>query len=207
MDKWLLSILLLSSSTSCTISQQLDSYMDALTQLNRFNGTVLVAQGDTILLSKGYGSACFEFDVPNTPQTYFRICSISKMLTAVAILQLQEKGLLRFDDTVNMYIDFPRAQEITVHHLLSHTSGLPSDSLPIEMAAIPTSLEKIVSFFKDKPLKCNPGEDFHYSNEGYYLLSYIIEKISGKKFESYCKEAIAKPSGMSVKSLDTVSMP
>ena len=184
------------------MSKQLDSYMNALTELNRFSGTVLVAKDGTILLNRGYGLASQEFDVPNTPQTYFRICSISKMVTAVAILQLQEKGLLKVSDSLSKYLpDYPRGNGITIHHLLTHTSGISSCNFPLEMTTIPTSVETITAFYKTKPLESKPGADFHYSNGNYCILSYIIEKISGKKFESYIKEHIAKPAGMNESSL------
>lgn len=203
MNKILLSVMVLSiSCLGQEMSHQLDTYMSALTQLNRFSGTVVVAKGNTILLNKGYGLASAEFDVPNTPQTYFRICSISKMFTAVAILQLQEKKLLKLDDPISDYIpDYPRGKEITIHHLLTHTSGISGCNFPLEMATVPTSLNTIVAFFKDKPLEFNSGSDFQYSNAGYCILSYIIEKVSGKKFESYIKEFIAKPAKMNVSSL------
>ena len=97
------------AKTNQDIGQQLDAYMQALTQLNRFSGSVLVAQGDVILLNKGYGLASHEFDVPNSAQTRFKICSITKMVTAAVILQLQEKGLLKVTDPISKYFpDYPQ---------------------------------------------------------------------------------------------------
>jgi len=178
-------------------SQQLDKYMEALTKLNRFSGVVLIAKGDTILLNKGYGFASYEFEVHNTSQMKFRICSITKMITAVAILQLQEKGLLDVNDSVSHYLpDYPRGEEITIHQLLSHTSGISSDNLPLEMVVCPAKLEDMLSFFKNKPLEFEPGSDYRYSNAGYYLLSYIIETISGTSYETYIQENILIPSKM-----------
>lgn len=176
------------------LTQQLDTYMQALTKLNRFIGSVLVAKRNTVLLDKGYGFANYEFDVPNTPRTKFKICSITKMVTAAAIMQLQERGLLKVSDAISKYLpDYPRGSEITIHHLLTHTSGVSSLNTPFEMVVLPTNLEHIVSFFKSKALEYEPGSDYTYSNAGYYILSYIIEKVSGKRYESFIKEIILEP--------------
>ena len=135
--------------------------------------------------------------MPLIEQTVFRICSISKMITAVAILRLCEQGYLRLDNPISTYIpDFHRGDEITIHHLLSHTSGVIGANLPLEMVAAPKSLDTILSFYKTKPLEFKPGADFLYSNAGYCALSRIIEKVSGKSFEQYIKETIAVPLGM-----------
>ncbi len=180
-----------------TMSKQLDVYMDALTKLNRFSGTVIVTKGNEILLNKGYGFASLEFEVPNTEHTLFRICSITKMVTAAALMQLQERGLLNVHDVVNKYIpDFPRGNEITIHQLLSHTSGVSSENFPLEMVVQPAHFDQIISFIKSKPLEYDPGSDYRYSNGGYYVLSHIIEKVSGKTYESFVKENILVPSGM-----------
>jgi CubicO group peptidase (beta-lactamase class C family) len=176
------------------IVQRLDTYMQALTGLNRFSGSVVVAKGNTVLLNKGYGLANHEFDVPNTPQTRFRICSITKMITATAIMQLQEKELLHVTDPISTYLpDYPRGNEITIHHLLTHTSGIFSGNLPFEMVVFPASLEQMVTFYKDKPFEYEPGSDYQYSNAGYFLLSCIIEKVSGKKYEAYVQKNILAP--------------
>lgn len=176
------------------LTQQLDAYMQALTKLNRFSGTVIVAKKNTILLNRGYGFANCEFDVPNTSQTKFRICSITKMITASAIMLLQERGLLHVNDPISKYVpDYPRGNEITIHHLLTHTSGLPTCNLPLEMVVLPTGLEQILSFFKGKLLEYKPGADYKYSNAGYSVLSYIIEKISGRTYESFIKDTILEP--------------
>lgn len=178
-------------------NHKLDLYMKALTKLNRFSGSVLVAKGDEVLLNKGYGLASYEFEVPNTPQTKFRICSITKMVTAVAVMQLQKRGLLEVNDHLNKYFDdFPRGDEITIHQLLTHTSGLSSGNVPFEMVVCPATLEEICSFFKNESLEYEPGSDYQYSNAGYFILSYIIEKVSGKSYESFVKENILVPLNM-----------
>ncbi|MGC2310125.1 MAG: serine hydrolase [Candidatus Babeliaceae bacterium] len=179
------------------VSEQLDAYMQALTKLNRFSGSVVVAKGNTILLNKGYGFASHEFEIPNTPQTRFRICSITKMITAAAIMQLQERGLLQVSDSISKYLpDYPRGHEITIHHLLTHTSGVSSGNMPLEMVVSPATLEQIISFYKNEPLEYGPGADYRYSNAGYLLLSAIIERISGKSYTSFIKENILVPVNM-----------
>jgi CubicO group peptidase (beta-lactamase class C family) len=179
------------------VSQKLDAYMTALTNLNRFSGSVVVAKGDTVLLNKGYGFANHEFEVPNTPDTRFRICSITKMVTATAIMQLQEKMLLHVSDPISKYIpDFPRGDEITIHHLLTHTAGIYSGNFPLEMVVCPASLEQIIACYKDKTLEFKPGTDYRYSNGGYFLLSYIIEKALGTTYEAYVQENILVPLSM-----------
>lgn len=179
------------------ISQKLDAYLQALTEMNRFSGSVVVVKGDTVLLNKGYGLASWEFEICNTAQTKFRICSITKMVTAVAIMQLQERGLLRVTDRISEYLpDYPRGDEITIHQLLTHTSGIASCNFPLEMVVQPATLEQIISFVKNKPLEYAPGSDYQYSNNGYCILSAIIEKISGKRYESFIRENILAPFGM-----------
>jgi len=185
------------------ISNALDSYMQALTNLYRFSGVVVVAKGDKVLLNKGYGLANFEHDVPNTPTTKFRFCSITKMVTAVAILQLCEQGVLKLTDPITTFFpDYPRGNEITIHHLLSHTSGLPARSLnfPLEMIVLPTPLEKYISYAKDKPLEFEPGAGYEYCNIGYYLLTAIIEKMSGKSYQEFMHANIFQP--LDIKNID-----
>jgi len=141
--------------------------------------------------------ANYELDVPNTPETKFRIASVTKQFTAMAIVQLQEMGLLNVNDSISKYIpDYPRGDEIIILHLLNHKSGIPNMSLSSEKAKFPISLKKLVDLFKNKPLEFTPGEKFEYSNAGYALLAYIIEKVSGKTYEEFLRENIFKPLGM-----------
>ena len=179
------------------LTQSLDNYMQVLTDLNRFSGTVLVAKGDHILLNKGYGLASHEFNIANTIDTTFRICSITKMVTAATIMQLQEKGQLNVSDTLNKYIpDYPRGDEITIHQLLTHTAGLSSCNMPLEMVVMPITIDQIISFYKTMPLEFEPGTGYQYSNAGYFILSDIIQKISGVSYEEYVTKNILKPSNM-----------
>lgn len=182
------------------IKLKVDECIDAYTKTGGFSGSVFIARGGKILLSKGYEMANYEYDLPNTPQTKFLLGSVTKQFTAMAIMQLQEKGLLDVNDPINKYIpDYANGEKITVHHLLTHTSGIPSftDFPEYEQTMmIPSPVEKTIERFKDKPLEFAPGEKFKYSNSGYILLGYIIEKVSGKSYEEFLKENIFQPLGM-----------
>lgn len=179
---------LLLISTGCAHSYdlrpKLDSCVKAFAEQGKFSGSVLVAKGDKILLSKGYGMANYELDVPNTPRTKFRLASITKQFTAMAIMQLQERGLLSVDDKLIKYIPkYPNGDKITVHHLLTHSSGIPDyETYPDfkQKRVEARTLEQHIEWIKQKPIDFQPGERYHYSNSGYILLSYIIEKVSGK---------------------------
>ena len=174
----------------------------------QFMGAVLVARGSDILLDKGYGFANLEWNVPASPKTKFRLGSITKQFTAAAILLLEERGKLNVNDPVKKYMsDAPATwDKITIFNLLTHTSGIPNftdfpDYASLEpFAATPTQL---VARFRDKPLEFQPGERWNYSNSGYVLLGYLIEKISGEKYEQFVQENIFKPLGMTDSGYDS----
>jgi CubicO group peptidase (beta-lactamase class C family) len=183
------------------IESKVDEYVNAYMKMGRFSGSIFIAQNGNVLVSKGYGMANYEHDVPNTPQTKFRLGSITKQFTSMAIMQLQEKGMLNVDDAVSKYIpDYSETgKKITIYHLLTHTSGIPNfTSFPdyVTTMMIPSPVEKIVERFKDKPLEFEPGEKFSYSNSGYVLLGYIIEKVTGASYEKYIQENIFQPLNM-----------
>lgn len=184
------------------VRTRVDEYFTHLAKLQRFSGTVLFAKDGQILLSKGYGLANHEWDIPNTPQTKFRLGSITKQFTAMAIMQLEERGLLKVDDPIIKYVpDYPKAtgEKITIHHLLTHTSGIPNfTSFPEYQKTMmsPSPAEKTLDRFKDKPLDFTPGEKFNYSNSGYVLLGLIVEKVSGKAYDVFLQENIFGPLGM-----------
>lgn len=139
------------------LEAQVNEYLQVHTNKYYFSGSVLIAQNGNILISKGYGMANYELDVPNTPQTKFRIGSITKQFTAMAIVQLQEKNLLYVNDSIIKHIpDYPETgKQISIHHLLTHTSGIPNfTSFPDyeETMMIPSSVETTIAKFKDKPL-------------------------------------------------------
>lgn len=187
--------------TSEQISARVNEYMNAAVKNEHFSGSILVAKDGQPIISKGYGMANYELDVPNTPNTVFRLGSITKQFTATAILLLQEKGKLSVNDAICKYLEnCPQTwQPVTIKNLLTHTSGVPNytDS-PDFMKTVAQAVtnEELVTRFKDKPLDFAPGEKFKYSNSGYHLLGMIIEKVSGKPYADYLQENIFAPLGM-----------
>jgi len=177
---------------------------------SRFMGSVLVAQDGKVLLDKGYGFANLEWDVPNTPTTKFRLGSITKQFTAASILLLEERGKLKVEDPVKKYMpNAPAAwDKITIFHLLTHTSGIPSftgfsDYESHEAQAMTPG--KLVEWFRDKPLEFEPGTKWNYSNSGYVLLGYLIEKISGESYSDFVQQNIFTPLGMKDSGYDSNS--
>ena len=183
-----------------SFSEKVDAYIQPYLDAGGFSGTILAAKGGEILLNKGYGMANYEFNVPNSPGTKFQIASISKTFTAAAIMLLQERGKLDIHDTLEKFIPgYPGGNKITIHHLLTHTSGIPDVNMFPEYeqkSKFPQTLEQIISMFKDKPLIFKPGEKYGYSNSNYNLLAYIIEKVSGLDFGRFLQENIFKPLDM-----------
>jgi CubicO group peptidase (beta-lactamase class C family) len=177
---------------------------------NSFMGTVLVARGEKILLNKGYGFANLEWEIANTPTTRFRIGSITKQFTAASILLLEERGRLSVNDPVRTHLpDAPAAwDKVTIFHLLTHTSGIPSfTSFPDYQStmSLEVTTEKLVGRFRDRPLEFAPGEKMNYSNSGYVLLGYLIEKISGQSYAQFLQDNIFKPFGMTGSGYDSNS--
>ena len=154
--------------------------------------------------------ANIELAVPNTPQTVFRLGSVTKQFTAMAIMMLQERGKLRVSDPVCQYLtDCPAAwQPLTIRHLLTHTAGIPNyTNFPdfARTAVLPTSSADMVGMLRDKPLEFAPGEKFAYSNSGYYVLGMIIERVSGKTYADFLQANIFTPLGMSYTGYDNPS--
>jgi CubicO group peptidase (beta-lactamase class C family) len=187
------------------LAQNLDSRMDQIVQSyvgnQQFMGSVLVARGSDLLFSKGYGSANLEWDIPNTPATRFRLGSVTKQFTAASILLLEEHGKLSVNDPVKKYLpDAPAAwDKITIFHLLTHTSGIPNfTAFPdySKTEPFPVTPEQLVSRFRDKPLDFEPGEKWSYSNSGYALLGYLIEKVSGSTYQRFLTDNIFTPLAM-----------
>ena len=190
---------------------RMEEVVRSFTPNNRFMGAVLVARGESVLLNKGYGSANLEWEIPNSPSTRFRIGSVTKQFTAAAILLLEERGRLSVEDLVSKHLpDAPPAwAKVTVFHLLTHTSGIPNfTSFPDYQStmSLPVTTERLVARFRDKPLEFEPGEKMNYSNSGYALLGYLIEKISGQTYAQFLQENIFKPLGMSGSGYDSNSV-
>ncbi|HLO11621.1 MAG TPA: serine hydrolase domain-containing protein [Pseudoneobacillus sp.] len=159
-----------------------------------FQGTLLVAQGDQVLFEKSYGWADKKKKVKNTDESQYQIGSLTKSFTAAAILKLQENGQLETSDTLSKYLpDFPRSNDITIHQLLTHTSGIYNYTSGKFNQKSKVSPKGIVKWFEDKKLDFEPGEKFSYSNSNYILLGLIIEKVSGMPYEQFLEENILQP--------------
>ena len=158
------------------LTSKFDEYLNTITRQGNFSGSVLVDRDGKVVFSKGYGLANLEFEIPNTPQTKFRLGSITKQFTAAAILLLQERGKLSVQDPVcKYYVDSCPASwsEITIHHLLTHTSGIPNyTNFPDwqKTMMIPVTIDSLIGRFKDRPLEFKPGTKMSYGNSGYVTL-------------------------------------
>lgn len=164
-------------------------------------GSVLIARDNESVFSRGYGSANLEWNIPNSPSTKFRIGSLTKQFTAASILLLEERGKIRIEDPVKRYLpDAPATWDsVTVFSLLTHTSGVADFTrFPNfqSLKVFPATAEDIVAWFRDKPLDFPTGEQFSYSNSGYALLGYLLEKISGRSYKQFVEENIFMPLGM-----------
>ena len=167
-----------------------------------FSGAVLIAQNGTPMLERAYGYACKGLGVRNQVDTLFNIGSMTKMFTAVSIGQLAEQGRLTFEDTVSRFLpDYPReaGEKVTIHHLLTHTSGMGS-FWNAAFEASRTSLRSVSDYmplFANDPLAFEPVERFGYSNAGYIVLGAIVEQVSGMTYDTYIGENIFNRAGMS----------
>jgi CubicO group peptidase (beta-lactamase class C family) len=161
---------------------------------------VLVVYDGRVVFAKGYGVASLETGEPITPATNFRIASVTKQFTALAILQLIERGKLSLDTTLtDIFPDFPKyGADITVRHLLTHTSGLRAyeDLLP-EGLKIPVLDADVLRIMKEQDSGFfPPGTKYRYSNTGYAVLAMIVESVSGQRFADYLRDEIFLPAGM-----------
>ncbi len=175
-----------------------DIYLSKLTKARLFSGSVLIARNGKVLVRKGYGEADREKHLVNTAQTKFRLGSTTKQFTAMAILILQARGKLNVQDRICTYFSgCPTAwQKITLHHLLTHTSGITDFTRFPDFQTTqgsPSSPTETIARFKDKPLDFQPGKKFSYSNSGYVVLGVIIEQASGKRYEAFLQENIFVP--------------
>lgn len=182
------------------VNNELNNYMELLHKYENFNGSILIAKKGNIILDKGYGFADIDQNIKNKTQTRFAIGSVTKQFTAMAIMQLDEKQMLNIEDKISKYLpDFPNGDGITIHNLLTHTSGLVNYTELPEFYVLESEdpkVEDVLNLIKDKPLEFEPGTQFKYCNTGYALLSEIIEKVSGVTFEEYLHENIFRPLNM-----------
>ncbi|CAN5413775.1 hypothetical protein BH10ACI2_BH10ACI2_00740 [soil metagenome] len=177
-----------------------DNYVKAHMAENHVPGVALaVLKGGRVVKVKGYGLASLEFNAPVTPQTVFEIGSVSKQMTAAAIMLLVEDGKVSLDDPVSKYIrNTPDTwKAVTIRHLLTHSSGVKSYTSLDGFALLKRM--KVDDFIKQlapQPLEFTPGEKNIYSNSGFSLLAYVIESASGKQYMDFMRERIFGPLGM-----------
>lgn len=184
------------------LAKSLDSLLSKQFNPNGPGISLLVAKKGKIIYEKAFGSASLELSVPIRPEMVFNLGSITKQFTAVAILQLVEKGKISLQDSLQKYVpDFPsKGYPITIENLLTHTSGI-KDYMQIDypepyMERRDFSPKVLIDSFKSLPLEFEPGTKFHYSNSGYFLLGFIIERVTAKTWQDYLQENIFTPLGL-----------
>jgi len=169
----------------------------------QFNGSALVAENGKVVYKGAFGMANMEWNIPNTPDTRFRLGSITKQFTATATLQLVEQGKIKLDGKITDYLpDYRKdtGDKVTIHHLLTHTSGIPSytgqPGFFENVSRNPYKVDEFVKKYASGNLEFEPGSKFSYNNSGYFLLGAIIERVTGKPYEQVLKENIFDPLGM-----------
>jgi CubicO group peptidase (beta-lactamase class C family) len=175
-----------------SLEYKLNELLSAYENVNLFNGTVLVAKGENILLKKGYGFSRKNNNIKNTINTKFQAYSVTKSITATLILKLIEENKLSFTDNISIFFpDFLNGDRITIEHLLTHTSGIYAYNNDFSM---PVDNEtSIINFLKKTPLDFLPGTDWNYNNTGYFLLGFIIQKVTGLSYKEAVKKFIFEP--------------
>ena len=168
-----------------------------------FNGTALVAENGKVIYKGGFGMANMEWAIPNTPDTRFRLGSITKQFTAMLTLQLVEQNKIKLDGTISDYLpDYRKdiGQKVTIHHLLTHTSGIPSytgqPGFFENVSRNPYKVDEFVKKYASGDLEFEPGSKYSYNNSGYFLLGAIIERVTGKSYEQVLQENVFGPLGM-----------
>ncbi len=188
----------------------LESWIRAQMEYKNIPGiTVGIIYDQELIYAKGFGYSNLEKNTPATPQTLYRIASISKTFTATAIMQLRDEGKLRLDDPIKKFIPgfsiknpFPDAREITVFHLITHTSGLPRNAaFPYWTDRKFPTMKEILAALSEQEMIYPPGTQYKYSNLGIALLGEVVAAASGVPYEKYVTENILKPLGMNSSSV------
>jgi CubicO group peptidase (beta-lactamase class C family) len=181
------------ATATLSLSAKADNMFQTATKVGVFSGSVLIAQNGQVILSQGYGFADREKKIPNTPQTKFRIAELTRGFTAMAILILQEQGKLNVQDKICAYLtDCPASwKSITLHQLLTHTSGIP-DTITFSLPP-----DQMIADAKAKPLDFQPGDKWGFSSTDYVVLGKIIEAVSGQSYETFLQKNIFEPLQMS----------
>jgi CubicO group peptidase (beta-lactamase class C family) len=185
------------------LKQQLDAYFRQLVEERTFSGSVLIEKDGVVLLKKGYGKSDYEKGKNNHIETNFNIASMNKAFTAMCILILEERGILSVNDTVDQFIpEYPNGNLITLHHLMTHTSGIyafindPIDGLQVDSWRDFDKFftpEGLMELFMYRPLYFEPGTDWSYANSNFILLGVIIERVTGMTYAEFLKTNILDP--------------
>lgn len=184
------------------INNKINEYLDGYMKVWPFSGVVAVAKDGEVIFCKSYGRANVEHNIPNTTKTVYKIASITKQFTCAGIMLLKQRGLLSLEDSITKFFpDYPDFDErITVHHLMSHTSGLFNDFAALGKYAIIQKFllthKEVMDMFYKRPAEFEPGQSWSYCYFGYYLLGLIIEKVSGMSYIDFLKKNIFEPLGM-----------
>lgn len=209
MKQYFFYLLLFSLILSQSKSDQIDEVMKRFNAYGLFSGTVLVAENGQIVYKNALGLANEELNVPHKTDMKFIIGSMTKQFTAVLIMQMREQGKLSLDDPIIKHLpSYPskRGNDITIHHLLSHSSGLHHysgvDGFLLNKDRHQFSKDSIMNLFTVLDERNAPGERFRYSSIGYYLLGMVLEKVSGKPYGDLLQDNIFKPLNMINSSLD-----
>lgn len=182
------------------LEARVDAFVAPYVAQDIFSGAVVIARDGRVLLEKGYGMASHELRIPATPDHRFRVASVSKAFTDVAMLRLVDRGMVSWDDRLSEYVpDFPRGSEITLRHLATNRSGIPHiNDLPWydQFTFREWRLEEIVERLKSEPLDFEPGSDSEYSNGGFAVLARVIEIATGTPFGEALEDLVFEPAGM-----------
>ncbi len=202
MKKFILSVLILFlfiNSNAQDRAQKIDELVSKYAEIGVFNGSVLVGENGNIFFEKGYGYADREQKLQNTPETKFRIASLTKQFTAMLIMQLVEQGKIKLDAKLSDYLTYYRkdnGDKITIHNLLTHTSGVPNytstEFMENHLTKSITAKDLILTY-GNGDLEFEPGSEYKYSNTGYVMLGAVIEKVTGKTYETVLQENILTP--------------
>ncbi|MBV7270554.1 serine hydrolase [Winogradskyella luteola] len=196
-----LSFLFTTTLQAQDLTQQFDEIVSKYYQSDMPGATILVAKNGKAIYRKAVGKADLELNVDMIPENVFMLASITKQFTAIAILMLEEQGKLSLDDPITKFIpDYPiNGKNITIHHLLNHTSGIKSYTgigNLVEVARVDKTLDELIDYFKNEPMDFDPGEAYRYNNSGYVLLGKIIEVVSKDTYENFIENTIFKPLNM-----------
>lgn len=184
-----------------SLAASIDALLSPVYKAGEPGAALLVMKDGKALVRKAYGMADLELGIALEPDMVFRIGSMTKQFTAVAVLMLMERGQIGLSDPLTKYLpDYPtRGRMITVEHLLTHTSGIQSYTGLAEWRPLirkDMALTELIALFKDKPMEFEPGERWNYNNSGYILLGAVIEKASGMSYEAFLQKNILDPLGL-----------